>query len=55
MEKDRLKVEELYDLEGDLGEQNNLAEEFPGKVAELKALMISIEGKKSVNPSSDAQ
>ncbi|MGI9244025.1 MAG: sulfatase-like hydrolase/transferase [Verrucomicrobiales bacterium] len=44
VEDDRAKAEELYDLETDLGEQNNLAEEFPDKVAELKALMDSIEG-----------
>jgi arylsulfatase A-like enzyme len=43
VENDRAKVEELYDLESDLGEQNNLAEKFPKKVAELKLLMKSIE------------
>ena len=43
VENDRAKVEELYDLESDLGEQNNLAEKFPEKVAELKLLMKSIE------------
>ena len=37
------KVEELYDLENDLGETNNLASKFPEKVAELKSLMQSIE------------
>jgi arylsulfatase A-like enzyme len=52
VEEDRVKAEELYDLEADLGEQNNLAEKFPEKVAELKALMKSIEGKKSGTPSS---
>jgi arylsulfatase A-like enzyme len=31
VENDRAKVEELYDLESDLGEQNNLAEKFPEK------------------------
>ena len=35
---------ELYDLETDLGEQTNLAKKFPAKVAELQALMRSIEG-----------
>lgn len=52
VEKDRAKVEELYDLEADLGERNNLAEKHPEKVAELKALMSSIEGKNSGTPSS---
>jgi arylsulfatase A-like enzyme len=44
VEDDREMVEELYDLESDLGEQTNLAEKFPEKVAELRALMRSIEG-----------
>jgi arylsulfatase A-like enzyme len=52
VEKDRAKVEELYDLEADLGERNNLAEKHPEKLAELKALMSSIEGKNSGIPSS---
>jgi arylsulfatase A-like enzyme len=43
-EDDRQKVDELYDLETDLGEQTNLAKKFPAKVAELQALMRSIEG-----------
>ena len=43
VEEDRPKVDELYDLEADLGEQKNLAEKFPEKVAELKKLMGSIE------------
>ena len=43
IEDDRKKVEELYDLEADLGEQNNLAKQFPGKVADLKRLMRDIE------------
>ena len=47
VEKNRAKVEELYDLEADLGEQKNLAEKFPEKVVELKALMRSIEGQKN--------
>ena len=38
VEDDRAKVEELYDLESDLGERHNLATKFPAKVAELKAL-----------------
>ena len=44
IEEDREKAEELYDLEADLGEQTNLATRFPEKVAELRALMRSIEG-----------
>lgn len=52
IEKDRPKVDELYDLEADLGERNNLAAENPEKVAELKALMASIEGKNKGTPSS---
>ena len=52
VENGRAKVEELYDLEVDLGEQNNLAENFPEKVVELKALMKLIEGKTSRTPSS---
>jgi len=33
---------ELYDLSGDLAQRNNLAERFPDKVAELKALLARI-------------
>ncbi len=43
IEDGRKKVEELYDLEADLGEQNNLAKQFPKKVADLKTLMQDIE------------
>ena len=45
VEDDRPPVEELYDLESDLGEQTNLAARFPQKVAALRALMQSIEGR----------
>ena len=45
VEDSREKVDELYDLEADLGEQVNLAEKFPEKLAELKELLESIEGK----------
>ena len=42
----RKEVEELYDLEADLGETENLAAQHPKIVAELKALMEKItEGK----------
>ncbi|QDV85048.1 sulfatase-like hydrolase/transferase [Planctomycetes bacterium TBK1r] len=44
VEDDRKKVEELYNLKSDLGEQTNLAAEHPEKVAELNALMRKIEG-----------
>ncbi len=43
IEDNREKVDELYDLETDLSERNNLAEDFPERVAELKALMQSLE------------
>lgn len=51
IEDDRKKVEELYDLEADLGERTNLAEQFPKKVSELRALMQSIEGGDKLDPS----
>ncbi|MGD8239013.1 MAG: sulfatase [Armatimonadota bacterium] len=35
----RKGVTELYDLEADLGEQNDVAAQFPGRVAELKSLL----------------
>jgi arylsulfatase A-like enzyme len=43
IEDKRIKTEELYDLENDLGETKNLASQFPEKAAKLKALMQSIE------------
>ena len=43
IEDKRIKAEELYDLENDLGETKNLASKFPEKAAKLKALMQSIE------------
>lgn len=43
IEADRKQVDELYDLEADLGEQKNLASKFPEKVAELSALTKAIE------------
>jgi arylsulfatase A-like enzyme len=42
-DENREKVEELYDLDSDIGETTNLAEKYPEKVAELKALMRAIE------------
>ncbi|MGB2823151.1 MAG: sulfatase-like hydrolase/transferase [Phycisphaerae bacterium] len=43
-DKKRKKVEELYDLDSDIGETTNLAEQYPEKVKELKALMETIRG-----------
>ncbi len=39
---DREKVEELYDLEADLGEKNNLAREHPDRVKELREHLEAI-------------
>jgi arylsulfatase A-like enzyme len=50
IEDSRKKVDELYDLEADLGERTNLAAKLPEKVAELKALMRSIEGRDRLAP-----
>jgi arylsulfatase A-like enzyme len=44
IEDDRKQVEELYDLQADLGERTNLAAKYPQKVAELRELTLSIEG-----------
>ncbi len=44
-DRKREKVEELYDLEADLGERNNLASSHPEKVAELRKLMEAISGR----------
>jgi arylsulfatase A-like enzyme len=49
-ENGRKKVNELYDLEADLGERTNLAAKFPEKVAELQALMRSIEDGDKLEP-----
>jgi len=38
----RKEVEELYDLDSDIGETTNLAEKYPEKLEELRALMKSI-------------
>ena len=42
----RPKAEELYDLETDLGERNNLAQKHPKILAELRALTDQLEAKK---------
>ncbi len=49
-EDDRELVDELYNLETDVGERTNLAAKFPAKVAELKALMCSIEAGDKLEP-----
>ncbi|MHC4249623.1 MAG: sulfatase-like hydrolase/transferase [Planctomycetota bacterium] len=41
-DRKREKVEELYDLDADIGETTNLAGRYPEKVAELKALTEAI-------------
>ncbi len=46
VDKDRKQVEELYDLQADISETNNLAEKYPEKVRELKDLMEKIIKKK---------
>lgn len=50
VEDDRKKAEELYDLQTDLGEQRNLAAKYPQRVAELRELMLSIEGQDELRP-----
>ena len=44
VEDNRQKVDELYNLESDIGETTNLALRNPKKVKELKERMISVEG-----------
>jgi len=41
-DKERKEVEELYDLDADIGERNNLAAKHPEKVKELKKLMETL-------------
>ncbi len=53
VEDGRKPVGELYDLEADLGERTNLAAKHPDRVAELKALMVSIEGGDTLDPSAN--
>lgn len=45
VEDGRKKVDELYDLEADIGERNNLAGQHPDIVMELKKLTKAIEAK----------
>ncbi len=44
VERDRKKEIELYDLEADIGETNNLAQQHPKIVAELQKLMSDVIG-----------
>ncbi|MFP6899938.1 MAG: sulfatase-like hydrolase/transferase, partial [Opitutales bacterium] len=46
VENDRKKVEELYDLEADLGETTNLAEKHPKILAELRQLTEEVGSRK---------
>jgi len=41
-DRERKQVEELYDLESDIGERDNLAAEYPEKVSELRRLMEAL-------------
>lgn len=52
----RKKVDELFDLEADLGERSNLAAKHPEIVTELKQLMAELEAKdsKKKNASKDS-
>ncbi len=43
-DNDRAELEELYDLESDMGETTNLADKNPEKVNELRALTRKIQG-----------
>lgn len=53
IDDDRLPNDELYDLEADLGETKNLAQQFPERVARLKQLMKSIEGGDTLDPAAN--
>tara|TARA_B110000495_G_C23023167_1_gene607371 strand:- start:517 stop:1863 length:1347 start_codon:yes stop_codon:yes gene_type:complete len=50
IEDGREKVDELYDLNVDIGERNNLASTHPQKMAELRELMMSVEGTDRLSP-----
>jgi len=50
VEDDRKKIDELYDLENDIGERTNLASKYPKKVTELKELMLSVEQSDRLRP-----
>ena len=41
-DREREWVEELYDLEADVGERNNLAAKHPEKVSKLEGLMEAL-------------
>jgi len=47
---ERPVAEELYNLDRDIGETNNLAARYPKKVEMLKALMKSIKADATIKP-----
>ena len=49
-EDGRKKVDELYDLQSDIGEQINLAMKYPQTVADLKSMMLNIEAGDQLRP-----
>ncbi|TWT82361.1 Arylsulfatase [Planctomycetes bacterium CA13] len=53
VERDRKKVDELYDLQTDIGEQANLAGKYPEKVSNLRALMQVIEAGDKLDPTAN--
>ena len=54
IEDDRPKVAELYNLKSDLGEQTNLAEQYPDKVESLARLMAKIEDAEALPKDADS-
>ncbi len=50
IDENRPPVDELYDLNADIGERNNLATAHPDIVAELKELMLAIEAGETIDP-----
>jgi arylsulfatase A-like enzyme len=50
VEPDQPKVDQLFDLEADLGETTNLASQHPEKLAELKKLFQAIDSSEKPHP-----